>query len=133
METALAFLIGWLVAVAVYLMLSRSLVRFLFGLVLIANAANLVIFAAGRLTRGDPALVPDGAEVPVELVANALPQALVLTAIVIGFGLLAFAFVLAYRAYEELGTVDTDAMRDAEPMPKPVMPSSPEEERRNAA
>lgn len=133
METALAFLVGWLVAVAVYLMLSRSLVHFLFGLVLIGNAANLVIFAAGRLTRGNPALIPDGTDVPVELVANALPQALVLTAIVIGFGLLAFAFVLAYRAYEELGTVDTDAMRDAEPLSNSVTPSGPRAERRNAA
>lgn len=116
METVLAFLVGWLFAAAVYLMLSRSLVRYLFGLVLIGNAANLVIFAAGRLTRGEPALVPDGLSAPAAAVANALPQALILTAIVIGFGLLAFAFVLAYRAREELGTVDTDAMRVAEPV-----------------
>ena len=115
METVLAFLVGWLFAAAVYLMLSRSLVRYLFGLVLIGNAANLVIFAAGRLTPGVPALVPDGLAQPATTVANALPQALILTAIVIGFGLLAFAFVLAYRAQEELGTVDTDAMRVAEP------------------
>jgi multicomponent Na+:H+ antiporter subunit C len=116
METLLAFLVGWLFATAVYLMLSRSLVRYLFGLVLIGNAANLVIFASGRLTRGEPALVPDGLAAPAAAVANALPQALILTAIVIAFGLLAFAFVLAYRAHDELGTVDTDAMRVAEPM-----------------
>lgn len=116
METLLALLVGWLFAAAVYLMLSRSLVRYLFGLVLIGNAANLVIFASGRLTRGEPALVPDGLDAPAAAVANALPQALILTAIVIGFGLLAFAFVLAYRAREELGTVDTDAMRVAEPI-----------------
>lgn len=116
METILALLVGWLFAAAVYLMLSRSLVRYLFGLVLIGNAANLVIFAAGRQTRGEPALVPEGLSAPAEAVANALPQALILTAIVIGFGLLAFAFVLAYRAHEELGTVDTDAMRVAEPL-----------------
>ena len=116
METLLAFLVGWLFATAVYLMLSSSLVRYLFGLVLIGNAANLVIFASGRLTRAEPALVPDGLAAPAAAVANALPQALILTAIVIGFGLLAFAFVLAYRAHDELGTVDTDAMRVAEPM-----------------
>lgn len=116
METLVALLVGWLFAAAVYLMLSRSLVRYLFGLVLISNAANLAIFASGRLTRGEPALIPDGLEAPIATVANALPQALILTAIVIGFGLLAFAFVLAYRAREELGTVDTDAMRVAEPI-----------------
>ena len=116
MEVLLAVLVGWLFGAAVYLMLSRSLVRYLFGLVLISNAANLAIFASGRLTRGAPALVPDGSTVPAEVIANALPQALILTAIVIGFGLLSFAFVLAYRAHDELGTVDTDAMRVAEPI-----------------
>lgn len=127
METVLAFLIGWLVAVAVYLMLSRSLVRYLFGLVLIANAANLVIFASGRLTRGEPAIVPEGLSAPTTAIANALPQALILTAIVIGFGLLAFAFVLAYRAREELGTVDTDAMRVAEPVEDATVLKQPEQ------
>ncbi|MEM7026413.1 MAG: NADH-quinone oxidoreductase subunit K, partial [Pseudomonadota bacterium] len=48
-------------------------------------------------------------------VANALPQALILTAIVIGFGLLTFALALTYRAYQALGTIDVDAMRVAEP------------------
>lgn len=114
MEAALAVLCGWLVTVSVYLMLSRSLVRYLFGLILISTAANMMIFVSGRLTQGKPAIVPPGMPQPPAEVANALPQALVLTAIVIGFGLLAFAFVLAYRAWEELGTVDTDAMRTAE-------------------
>ncbi len=130
METILAVLVGWLFAAAVYLMLSRSLVRYLFGLVLIGNAANLVIFASGRLTRGEPALVPEGLAEPTVAVANALPQALILTAIVIGFGLLAFAFVLAYRAHDELGTVDTDAMRVAEPVaPEETAPAAPSGEK----
>jgi multicomponent Na+:H+ antiporter subunit C len=115
MEVLLALLVGWLFAVAVFLMLGRSIVRYLFGLVLISNAANLAIFAAGRLTHGVPALVPPGLDAPAGAVANPLPQALILTAIVIGFGLLTFAFVLAYRTNEELGTVDTDRMRTAEP------------------
>jgi len=133
MEAALAVLCGWLVAVSVYLMLSRSLVRYLFGLIVISNAANLVIFVSGRLTEVEPALVPSGLVQPDEMIANALPQALVLTAIVIGFGLLAFAFVLAYRAWEELGTVDTDAMRAAEAgSPVDQTPGAPAGER-NAA
>ena len=115
MEILLPIIIGILVGAAVYMMLSRDLLRFLFGLTLISNAANLLIFAAGRLTAGAPPLVPDGAKTPAGEVANALPQALVLTAIVIGFGLFAFALVLAMRAYTHLGTLRTDEMRRAEP------------------
>ena len=115
METALAFLVGILVAASVYLMLGRDLIKFLFGLILLSNAANLTIFTAGRLTPSDPPLIPAGFAAPDGVVANALPQALILTAIVISFGLLAFALVLVYRGYQSLGTVDTDAMRIAEP------------------
>ncbi len=116
MEVLLALLIGILVTASVYLMLARNVMRFLFGLVLLSNAANLTIFVAGRLTPESPALVPAGMLTPQGLVANALPQALVLTAIVIGFGLFAFALVLVYRGYDALGTLDTDAMRHAEPI-----------------
>ncbi len=115
MEATLALLVGILVAASVYLMLARNVLRFLFGLVLLSNAANLTIFAAGRLTPRVPPLVPEGLSAPPEIVANALPQALVLTAIVIGFGLLAFALVLVYRGYSALGTLDGDNMRVAEP------------------
>jgi multicomponent Na+:H+ antiporter subunit C len=115
METLLALTVGVLVATAVYLMLARNILRFIFGLVLISNAANLTIFVAGRLTEGAPPLIPPGQEAPVEAVANALPQALVLTAIVIGFGLFAFALVLVFRAYTTLGTAYSDKMRVAEP------------------
>ena len=115
MEILFACLIGILFGASVYLMLGRNLIRFLFGLILMSNAANMVMFTSGRLTWGAPALVPAGMDVPPGVVSNALPQALVLTAIVIGFGLLAFAMVLVYRSYQELGTVNTDAMRLAEP------------------
>ncbi|NNJ68195.1 MAG: Na+/H+ antiporter subunit C [Boseongicola sp.] len=115
MEALLSLLVGALVAAAVYLMLSRDLLRFLFGLILISNAANLSIFVSGRLLTGAPPLIEEGQDFPVGEVANALPQALVLTAIVIGFGLFAFALVLTLRAYRSLGTLDTDEMRVAEP------------------
>ena len=115
METILAVLVGVLVATSAYVMLSRNIVKFLFGLILISNAANLTIFAAGRLTWAAPPLVADGALTPEGVVSNALPQALILTAIVIGFGLLAFTLVLFYRTYQELKTVDSDRMRMAEP------------------
>lgn len=115
MEALLAITIGILVATSVYLMLARNVLRFIFGLVLISNAANLIIFTAGRLTEAAPPLIPLGAETPVGDVANALPQALVLTAIVIGFGLFAFALILVFRAYATLGTLYSDDMRIAEP------------------
>jgi len=115
MEVVIAALVGFLVAAGAYMMMSGQLVRFLFGLVLLSNAANLVIFASGRLDYAAPPFVPLGESVPPEGVANALPQALILTAIVIGFGLLAFALALAFRAYEALGTEVMDDMRACEP------------------
>ena len=119
MEPVFAVVIGILFAASVYLMLGRNLIKFLFGLILISTAANLAIFVAGRLTWGAPGLIPPGAAAPLADAANALPQALILTAIVISFGLLAFALVLAYSAYLELGTVNTDEMRVAEPVEPP--------------
>lgn len=125
MSTLLSLLVGVLVAASVYLMLSRHLVRFIFGLVLASNAVNLLIFAAGQVARqgADPPLVPPGAALPGGAVANALPQALVLTAIVIGFALLTFVFVLFYRTGEELGTVVPEEMRAAEPEPSGAAPA----------
>ena len=114
MEAVLAILTGVLVATSVFLMLDRSLIRYLFGLVFLGNAANLAIFTVGGVVRGAPALIPPGAERPPADVAAALPQAMILTAIVISFGLLAFAFAMAVRAHERLGTIDTDAMDAAE-------------------
>jgi multicomponent Na+:H+ antiporter subunit C len=114
MQTALAILCGSLVAAGVYLLLNRDLVRILFGLVMLSNAVNLVIFTAGGLDHTRPPLIKVDQVVPATAVANALPQALILTAIVIGFALLTFMFILFYRSYESLGTVDTEQMRDAD-------------------
>lgn len=115
MEVLLAFLTGLLVAAGSYLMMSGRSLPYLFGLTMISNSANLLIFSAGRLTFGDPALVPPEAKT-ISGAANALPQALILTAIVIGFGLLVFALTLAYRSYYALGTTRMDDMRVAEPL-----------------
>lgn len=111
MEILLSLLVGVLMSVSVWLMLSRNLVKFLFGLVLISNVANLVIFKVGGLTEGAPALITDAAN---GQYANSLPQALVLTAIVIGFGLVSFTLVLALKAYQAIGTVNVDEMNLAE-------------------
>lgn len=132
METALALVVGALVAAGVYLILQRHLVKFVLGLVLINHAVNLLIFVSGRLTRGRPALIPEQLSVPAEPIANALPQALILTAIVIGFSLLAFVLVLGQRAFEELGTIDPEEMRAAEQGTKQAQGGQPVE-RKEAA
>ena len=112
MPMLLALLIGVLSAAGVYLMLQRNLLRKIFGLVLLSNAVNLLVFTVGRAARVGPPLVPEGAMLPVEPYANPLPQALVLTAIVIGFGLVAYALVLVYRSYATLGTMDAEKLED---------------------
>ena len=114
MQTLCAVLVGVMVAASVYLILDRNLIRFIFGLVLVANAINLMIFTVGGLESQRPPIIPNHTTVLQEPFANALPQALILTAIVIGFALLSFIFILFYRAYQDLGTVDTESMRAAE-------------------
>ena len=114
MQILCAVLVGTMVAASVYLILDRNLIRFIFGLVLASNAINLLIFTAGRLESQRPPLLSDKMATTQELYANALPQALILTAIVIGFALLSFVFILFYRAYQALNTVETELMQTAE-------------------
>ncbi len=123
-EHALAVLIGLFFTVAIYLILSRSLIRMLLGIAILGNAVNLLIFTVGRVTREVPPIVPEGEYKPLEQIANPLPQALILTAIVIGFSLFAFLLVLTYRAYQELNADNTDTMRVAEPEDDPRPPLS---------
>lgn len=108
MEAALAIVSGILYAAGIYLMLRRRLAQLIIGLGLLSNGTNLLIFTSGGLTRGRPPVVPDGAASLVPPYADPVPQALVLTAIVIGFGLLAFSLVLAHRVHATVGTDDVD-------------------------
>ena len=124
METLCAGLVGVMIAASIYLILDRNLIRFIFGLILASNAINLLIFTVGRLDSQRPPLIPNPATAVQGPFANALPQALILTAIVIGFALLSFVFVLFYRAYQELGTVDTKQMRVAEAHTNDPLPVS---------
>lgn len=125
METLLALSVGVLAGAAAYLLLARDLPRGLLGFVLLGTAANLTIFAAGRVGTMTPPLVDPGAEALVATAANPLPQALVLTAIVIGFGLAAFALVLVKRAHAEFGTVSAEEMHEAEPPHDDTTPVTP--------
>ncbi|WP_306118153.1 MULTISPECIES: Na+/H+ antiporter subunit C [unclassified Roseitalea] len=122
METAMAFLGGLYFAVSIYLMLSQYIIRILLGAALFSNGVNLTLFTMGRITRETPPLIPPDAYVGTPDIANGLPQALVLTAIVIAFSLFAFLLVLVMRSYQELGTDDTEEMRRAEPRDEPVPP-----------
>ena len=110
METIWSTVVAALAAAGIFLILERHILRVIFGLILLGNAVNLGIFTAGRLTRGHPPLIDRGELLPAEGYAAPLPQALILTAIVIGFGLLVFKLVLAHRAHRETGTADVDGM-----------------------
>ena len=116
MEPVFALAFGVMITVATYLILSRNVLRLLLGLLVLGNAANLAIFVAGRLGSRVPPLVEPG-ETTLLVSANPLPQALILTAIVISFSLVAFTAVLFENAYKRLGTLDPDAMREAETPP----------------
>jgi len=110
----MAVIIGVLYAGGVYLMLRRNIVSLIFGLALLGHGANLLIFTIGGLVRAKPPLALPGADAPPPGVADPLPQALVLTAIVIGFALLAFFAVLIKRVFAVTGTDDTDALKASE-------------------
>ncbi|SJZ80944.1 Na+/H+ antiporter subunit C [Consotaella salsifontis] len=122
MEVALSALVALFFGAAVYLLLSKHIIRMLLGMVFLGNAVNLLIFTTGRVASVAPPVIPEGATVPPDAVANPLPQALILTAIVISFSFFAFLLVLAYRAYQDIGTDDTDKMRLAEPEERGLPP-----------
>ena len=110
MEILLALVTGILYAAGIYMMLRRSLVKLILGIILLGNGVNLLIFLLGRITKGNPPIIPEKAKVFDGLYADPVPQALILTAIVISFGLQAFAIILVKRAYKVLGTDDLDQL-----------------------
>ena len=108
METVLAVTVGGLYAAGFYMLLRRSIVKLIIGLGLLSHAANLLIFTVAGLRRFIPPLISEEAGARY---ADPLPQALILTAIVIGFGVQAFALVLIHRAVQTVGTDDLDKMK----------------------
>lgn len=107
METLMIILAGVLITVATYLLLSKNLIRVILGTAILTHAGHLVLMSMGGF-KGDS--VPILGEKTVHFV-DALPQALILTSIVISFGVTALFLVLAYRSYDELGTDDLMEMR----------------------
>ena len=124
MDFFLAILVGIFIGCGVYLLLSQSVIRMLLGLTVLGNGINLLIFTAGRLTREVAPIVPAGLYTPAGPIANPLPQALILTAIVISFAMFSFLLVLAFRAYQTLDSDNTNTMRLAEPPDAPQPPLS---------
>lgn len=121
MNVLLAVAIGVVVAVGVYLFLSRDLPRMLLGFMLFSTATNLLLLLVGRIGPITPALIEEPATTLAESAANSLPQALILTAIVIGFGMTAFTLMLALVAYRRFQTLDADALNVAESIDPPVL------------
>lgn len=115
MEILLAVVIGTLYGGGLYLMMRRNLVQLIIGLGLLSHGANLLIFTAAGLRQGGAPIIKDGEKIFTTTPADPLPQALILTAIVISFAVTAFALVLFLRTYQEVGTDDLDEMKETEP------------------
>ncbi len=114
MEAFWAVIAGLLFSVGIFLMLRRHLAKLILGLILVGNAANLVIFSGGGLVRGNPSIIPPGEEILAQPYGDPLPQVLILTAIVISFGVLAYFLTLLRQAHQTVGTEDLNELRGME-------------------
>ncbi|HIS29018.1 MAG TPA: Na(+)/H(+) antiporter subunit C [Candidatus Avamphibacillus intestinigallinarum] len=107
METLMIILSGVLVTVGTYLMLSKNILRLILGSSVLSHAVHLLLMTLGGLKTGDAPITGKGSTV----FTDALPQALILTAIVIGFAVNAFFLVLLYRTYDETGQTELDKLK----------------------
>ncbi len=114
MEILLPVITGFLFAISLYFMLHRHLFKLILGLILFGLATNLFLFVVGGMTRGGIAIISQGKEVPVEPYADPVPQALLLTAIVIGFGIQAFSIVIVRRVYQTFKSNNLDSLNNNE-------------------
>lgn len=110
METLIAIVIGILFTIGTYLILSNQMLRIILGLSFISHAVNLMIIAMGGLKQGQPPLLSEDTS----RFTDSVPQALILTAIVINFAVTAFLLVLSYRTYKLHGTDNMDQLRGNE-------------------
>lgn len=100
METFIIIISGVLFTIATYLILNKNLLRIILGLTLFSHATHLMLMAINGLKKGAAPLLGENAE----SYTDPIPQALILTSIVISFALTALLLVLGYRTYIELGT-----------------------------
>lgn len=110
MNLLLAVVVGTLYGAGIFMVLRRSIVKLILGLGLLAHATNLLIFSTSEIVRDAPPLIKAGETSLEGVFASPLPQALVLTAIVIGLASTAFAIVLMKHAFDIMGTDDVDVM-----------------------
>lgn len=113
MENLLAITIGGIYAMAFYLLLRRSMMKVILGVMLLGTGINLLIFVGAGLTEDRAAFLAEDGTVT-GVTADPLPQALILTAIVIGFGVLAFTLALMRRTHQETQTDDLDQLEEEE-------------------
>jgi multicomponent Na+:H+ antiporter subunit C len=123
MSVLLALVAAGLFGCGLYMVLSRHVVRMVLGLSLLTSAVNLVIFQAGRIRSAQPPLIREGVDRLGES-ADPVPQALVLTAIVIGFALTVVLATLALRSYGAHGTLRSDEIHSARALGDPFAPES---------
>src|SRR5690606_41680458 len=104
MELLLVLLVGIFYSAGIFLMLRRSMVKLLLGLLLLGNGANILIFLTGGLTKGKPPIINGIEKTFTDTYADPVPQSLILAAIVISFALTAFAIILLKKVYETTGS-----------------------------
>lgn len=114
MHPSFILLVGLLFAIGFYLVLRRSLVQLFIGLVLLSHGANLLVFISSGLVSDAAPILSDASPRPISDMADPLPQALVLTAIVISFGVLAFSLILFRRAWDTTQTDDLDDLTETD-------------------
>ena len=109
MEIVMSIVIGIIFGTAVYLMFSNNIIRVLFGTLMLSHSVHLLLLTMAGLQTGAPPVI----SLESETYTDPLPQAMILTAIVINFAVTAFMFVLAYRIYQDHNTLDLQQLRGA--------------------
>ncbi len=107
METLIIIVAGVLVTIATYLLLSKNLVKVILGTALLTHGVHLLIMAMGGFKGDSVPIVEEGTSSYID----ALPQALILTSIVINFAVTAFFLVLTYQVYKRTKTDDLSKLR----------------------
>ena len=128
MELALASAIGVLAAIGIYLCLRARSFDVILGMTFLSYATNLLIFAGGRLVSGKAPVLREGVETSAANYTDPLPQALVLTAIVIAFAMTAVSIVLAMRSRADNHSDHVDAHEPEVPSPRNQAVSDAEEQ-----
>lgn len=113
MEILLAIVVGVLYTAGVYMLLRRSILKFIIGIIFLSNATNLLVFLAAGIVPGNPPFL-NASENEIHHLADPLPQAFVLTAVVIGLGIVVYLLAVKYRLFNETGTDDLDQLKPTE-------------------